>query len=111
MPGRKYLPAVYLSAVLWSSMNRALASTLLAFAMLPNAFVKAGDLFADHAVKEVDDGAAVEFGAGLVQESGSAVAPFDVPAVEGGLVILEEILFGDGLVRIVQNIFLFFQKS
>ena len=27
------------------------------------------------------------------------------------LVVLEEILFGDGLVRIVQNIFLFFQKS
>ena len=39
----------------------------------------AGDLFADNAVEEVDDGAAVEFGAGLV--------------------------------RIVQNIFLFFQKS
>ena len=39
MPGRKYLPAVYLSAVLWSSMNSALASTLLAFAMLPNAFM------------------------------------------------------------------------
>ncbi len=72
---------------------------------------KEGGPFPDHAVKEVDDGAAVEFGAGLVQESGSAVAPFDVPAVEGGLVILEEILFGDGLVRIVQNIFLFFQKS
>ena len=68
-----------MSAVLWSSMNSALASTLLAFAMPPNAFTKAGDLFADHAVKEVDDGAAVEF--------------------------------GDGLVRIVQNIFLFFQKS
>lgn len=70
---------MYLSAVLWSSMNSALASTLLAFAMLPNAFVKAGDLFADHAVKEVDDGAAVEFCTGLV--------------------------------RIVQNIFLFFQKK
>ena len=100
-----------MSAVLWSSMNSALASTLLAFAMLPNALVKAGDLFADNAVEEVDDGAAVEFCTGLVQEGCSAVAPFDVPAVEGGLVVLEEILFGDGLVRIVQNIFLFFQKK
>ena len=73
------MPAVYFRAVLWSSMNSALASILFALAMLPNAFVKAGDLFADNAVEEVDDGAAVEFGAGLV--------------------------------RIVQNIFLFFQKK
>ena len=44
MPGRKYLPAVYLSAVLWRSVKSSFTSTLLLLAMAPNAFVKAARL-------------------------------------------------------------------
>ena len=57
-------------------------------------------LFAHDTVEEVDDGAAVEFCTGLVQEGGGAVAPFDVPAFKVCLVVLEELLLGDGLVEL-----------
>ena len=54
----------------------------------------------DDTVEEVDDGAAVEFCTGLVQEGRGAVAPFDVPAFKVGLVVLEKVLLGDGLVEL-----------